>query len=66
MTVLIQKFAIDHDSSKKLSSDIRRVSGEVNLTAFLLQQLSIAVQRGIHAASVLGTIVSTEVFGEFV
>ena len=44
----------------ELGRRIRRVSGEVNPTAFLLQRLSIAVQRG-NAASVLGTIGSTEV-----
>ena len=44
----------------ELGRRILRVSGEVNSTAFLLQRLSIAVQRG-NAASVLGTIGSTEV-----
>ena len=39
---------------------IRQVSREVNSTAFLLQRISIAVQRG-NAVSVLGTIGSTEV-----
>ena len=45
---------------EELGRCIRRVSGEVNSTAFLLQWLSIAVQRE-NAASVLGTIGSTEV-----
>ena len=45
---------------EELGRRIRRVIGEVNSTAFLLQRLSIAVQRG-NAASVLGTIGSTEV-----
>ena len=47
---------------EELGRRIRRVTGEVNSTAFLLQRLyiSIVVQRG-NAASVLGTIGSTEV-----
>ena len=44
---------------EELGRRIRRVSGEVNLTAFLRQRLSIAMQRE-NAASVLGTIGSTE------
>ena len=44
----------------ELGRHMRRVSGEVDSTVFLLQRLSIAVQRG-NAASVLGTIGSTEV-----
>ena len=62
--VAIETTGVIGERSRKflveLGRRIRRVSGEVNSTAFLLQRLSIAVQRG-NAASVLGTIGSTEV-----
>ena len=62
--VAIETTGVIGERSRKflveLGHRIRRVSGEVNSTAFLLQRLSIAVQRG-NAASVLGTIGSTEV-----
>ena len=64
------KFRVYRDPETANSSRlpvILRVTGEVNSTAFLWQRLSIAVQRGMlrwpgrDAASVLGTIGSTEV-----
>ena len=62
--VAIETTGVIGERSRKflveLGCRIRRVSGEVNSTAFLLQRLSIAVQRW-NAASVLGTIGSTEV-----
>ena len=40
---------------KELGQRLRQVSGESNSTTYLLQRLSVAVQRG-NAASVLGSI----------
>ena len=60
--VAIETTGVIGERSRKflveLGRRIRRVSGEVNSIAFLLQWLSIAVLRG-NAASVLGTIYFT-------
>ena len=62
--VAIETTGVIGERSRKflveLGHRIRRVSGEINSTAFLIQRLSIVLQRG-NAASVVGTIGRTEV-----
>ena len=62
--VAIETTGVIGERSRKflveLGHRIRRVSGEINSTAFLMQRLSIVLQRG-NAASVVGTIGRTEV-----